>query len=287
MSSHLLPLLMLAPGLAPAPQPAVMVGVLEQPCPPQTARVVRILFESSTQGWSPFQGGVTKHTPEWTLAFDGRALGTVAIHDITPALHAGAPFFTRDKLFAPTLPVTFKEPMHDGARYGGWICAPDDRPVVLVSRANAKDPDGWRPCKPANAWLRQAQTSYIAGISKATQDECMDSGGQQRAIGLADLAKHRAYCSRAGHALLTVSVSRKRAPRCDGPIAADLKRKTYLFHDGQMTAVGPGLTLVDAGDYDNDGHSELLFWASRYNEDGYVLLHDGLASQTAYLWSFH
>lgn len=36
----------------------------------------------------------------------------------------------------------------------------------------------------------------------------------------------------------------------------------------------PGLMLLDAGDYDEDGHSELVFALSLYNRGGCVLFSD-------------
>ena len=33
----------------------------------------------------------------------------------------------------------------------------------------------------------------------------------------------------------------------------------------EIVYLGPGLELVDAGDYDKDGHSDLIFWYSGYN----------------------
>jgi hypothetical protein len=51
--------------------------------------------------------------------------------------------------------------------------------------------------------------------------------------------------------------------------------------------LGSELSLVDAGDYDADGESELLFWYSGYNQDGYTLLFDGLRKQVSYRWKYH
>jgi hypothetical protein len=48
-----------------------------------------------------------------------------------------------------------------------------------------------------------------------------------------------------------------------------------------------GLELVGAGDFDGDGQSELLFWQSGYNEDGYLLFSSGLKQKAKYLWGYH
>ena len=51
--------------------------------------------------------------------------------------------------------------------------------------------------------------------------------------------------------------------------------------------MGRDLTLVDAGDYDENGASELLFWHSSDNEDGYTLVYDGLRKHVDYYWRYH
>ena len=44
---------------------------------------------------------------------------------------------------------------------------------------------------------------------------------------------------------------------------------------------------IDAGDYDNDGHSELIFAKPGYNYDGYVLYDDDLRHPVEFGWSYH
>jgi hypothetical protein len=47
------------------------------------------------------------------------------------------------------------------------------------------------------------------------------------------------------------------------------------------------MELVDAADYDGDGKSELLFWQSAYNRDGYILIFDDLRQRIEYTWRYH
>ena len=46
------------------------------------------------------------------------------------------------------------------------------------------------------------------------------------------------------------------------------------------------MELIDAGDYDNDGKSELLFWYSGYNRDGYILIYDDFRKSAEYIWGY-
>ena len=61
----------------------------------------------------------------------------------------------------------------------------------------------------------------------------------------------------------------------------------FLLHDGTAKYIGRSLTLVDAGDYDGDGTSEVVFQYSGYNRGGYVLLHDHLTQVAQFTWSYH
>jgi hypothetical protein len=48
-----------------------------------------------------------------------------------------------------------------------------------------------------------------------------------------------------------------------------------------------GVWLVDAGDYDNDGKSELIFSINREDEGGYEIWYDDFKKHTAFRFSYH
>lgn len=52
-----------------------------------------------------------------------------------------------------------------------------------------------------------------------------------------------------------------------------------------MKFLGGGLALIDAGDDDGDGQSELGFAKSGYNDDGYVLFSDDFRAAAESGWS--
>ena len=51
--------------------------------------------------------------------------------------------------------------------------------------------------------------------------------------------------------------------------------------------IGAGMWLVDSGDYDNDGKSELLFSIDRENRGGYELFYDGFKNHAIFEFGYH
>jgi hypothetical protein len=51
--------------------------------------------------------------------------------------------------------------------------------------------------------------------------------------------------------------------------------------------LGNGIWLVDAGDYDNDGKSELVFSIDRYNQGGYELFYDDFKKHATFEYGYH
>lgn len=47
------------------------------------------------------------------------------------------------------------------------------------------------------------------------------------------------------------------------------------------------ITLIDAGDYDSNGKSEVIFWTSRYDGDGYVMFYNDFTSMIDFTWCYH
>ena len=45
--------------------------------------------------------------------------------------------------------------------------------------------------------------------------------------------------------------------------------------------------MVDAGDYDNDGRSELIFSISRDNEGGYEIWYDDFRKHATFKFHYH
>ena len=54
-----------------------------------------------------------------------------------------------------------------------------------------------------------------------------------------------------------------------------------------MRFLGSRMWLVDAGDYDNDGKSELVFSIDDYNRGGYRLFYDDFSRSAKFEFGYH
>lgn len=109
------------------------------------------------------------------------------------------------------------------------------------------------------------------------------------AVGYADSAirARKSYRSAAGARLVQLALDDTPVRRCDGPRDEAYDSRWFFVSSGETRFVGQSLEFIDAGDYDGDGHSEVVFHQPGYNFDGYVLLFDRLSKQVIFGWSYH
>jgi hypothetical protein len=75
---------------------------------------------------------------------------------------------------------------------------------------------------------------------------------------------------------------------CDGP-ADDPFSPQWFIVTPQMVVrfLDSNRLLVDAGDYDNDGKSELVFSIDDHNRGGYKLFYDDFKQKVVFEFSYH
>ena len=61
----------------------------------------------------------------------------------------------------------------------------------------------------------------------------------------------------------------------------------FVDRTNQVTYLDSGMWLVDAGDYDNDGKSELVFSIDRENEGGYQIWYDNFTKHATFKFHYH
>ncbi len=279
---------LLSLGLAQAPTGPV-VAVLEHPqCKTPDGIAVRVLFQKSGGAWIALRDreSLDRAVPgvaRWTIAFDGSSLGTLRTTASRPTIPAD--WFDRDMLLE--LASTQKTPHIANVKkqFEGWCEAPPDRPLVLVSGATFRDPEGWKRFAPS-ASLRQ---TLFPTFRRAADSVYTCPEDPEKAVLFdytwRDLTIITGYRNRVGRTIVAVELD-PRAWTCDGMRDPEWDVHWFLLDD-PPALLGRSFELVDAGDYDGDGKSEILFWHSGDNEDGYTLFYDQFRKRADYWWNYH
>jgi len=254
-----------------------------------------VLFQKNGNEWQPFRsecGDVAclkataaqyPREATWTIAFDGKNLGQITTR---------APL--EFKLYAD---VGLEEITSAGSvatvgkrsqNYAGFAGGEVYRPLVAISQANFADPEGWKQAKLPNqitASLREKFRNKFLKVSNCTNP---DQG--VRAPWLyrdEDIAIGKAYGSQKKWFVAGMKLD---GWRCDGPIedGGPFDVQWYVVDPaGTIRFLDSGMWLVDAGDYDNDGKSELVFAINRYDAGGYELFYDEFRKRAVFQFIYH
>ena len=155
---------------------------------------------------------------------------------------------------------------------------PAHRPLVLVTRPDTGDPDEWKPAKLDDAWRAAGIASFRAEVKPAASDLRLRDK---------DVKLVKAYRAKSGRVLFALELS-KTVPHADQVPGPEWQTHWFAGDTPQaLKFLGGGLALIDAGDYDGDGRSELIFAKSGYNYDGYVLFSDDFRAAAESGWSYH
>ncbi len=276
----------------------IEIGILESLSPPEQKQleanygitgdaVIRMAFRKIENRWQAFENNAD--TPEtlrtaarlfpqkltWTVAFDGKARGSIT--GLTPEAWK----FYAD--FGRQFPVPGQAIPRFGKPDERFASLPAEgnkvyRPLVLVSRPFAADPDGWKPARLAGKDLVKARAPFRAQVATESKDlRYIDD----------DIEVVSVYRSQGGRIAFALRINPALSHE-DGP--PDTEWTTHWFiSDGldNTEFLGRGLTLIDAGDYDGDGHSELIFMRSDENYDGYALWDPRQAGIVEFGWTYH
>jgi len=297
-----------APGLqATAQQPAtskmiggrVILGVLEDIPGEYTGesdfRAVRAVFEKNGDGWQAFPPQ-TKSYPEpltppssypkemtWTIAFDGRNLGTITA--LTPPQYHFYSEIGIENIISHGPVPTIGKKLADFAGFSG---APVYRPLVAVSQPNFTDPDQWKPTQLAPELIATARQQFRSKFPKVSNckepNETLHKPWDYRDE---DIKVSKSYSSNNEWALIELQLT---GYACDGMLDDDsaFGGQWYVIDPtGKPRFLGTNIWLVDAGDYDNSGSSEVLFSINGYNSGGYRLFYKNFTQSAEFLFHYH
>lgn len=221
---------------------------------------------------------------DWAITFDGNTIGHTR-STMAPLPHPDCTWcFPRDAWHQPAstdLPLR----MTDSLRFASWAIESNVyRPLVVTSTGDGTDPQHWKKYLPTADELASLipaiRRDYHLSFEEVTRLSCTE--GFRSANGDMLLAVHCAcerfesefplyYYVRRDHSCINLSV----------------RINDRFSHDDFSDDDTSFITLVDAGDYDQDGQSEWLFYTSRYNGDGYVLFYHQGEAMAEFVWSYH
>jgi hypothetical protein len=282
--------LILIASIACASEPTIMLGVLEDNSP---SRAVRAVFQKKGREWQPFPSDCPDQaclktialgypsTATWNIAFSGRSLGQVTAS--TPKDFEFYSSVGLQKIVSKgPVPAIGKK----SADFSGFLAIPVLRPLIAASQPYFEDPDAWKPAQPPPelaASLRLAFRKKFPEVSNcASHDDDTPKLWQYRD---ADIKIAKSYSSNKGWFAVQILLT---GNRCEGPTDDPFIGQWFAIAPrGAPTFLGTGLWLVDAGDYDNDGKSELVFAIDRYNRGGYELFYDDFKGHAVFQFNYH
>ena len=266
-----------------------LVGVLEEPqCKERADVFVRPLFKKDGSSWTPLDSehsaqGLISPRMQWVVGLDGRQLA--ALETIDPGVTTAYSWsYPRDRLLMIAPEVRPPSIPNNAQQFSGSCQPPHQRPLAAVVDGSVGDPDVWKPLaiKSGDAGKLFSAFRQQAGAASL----CPGESGKAVPFkyGAKDVEVLGNYKDRNGRRLITLSLKQHKDV-CEGPPDTAWQSHTFLVAK-KTIYLGPGLTVVEAGDFDNDGKSEVLFWYTGYNEDGYVLLPGDSGQMTRFLWKY-
>ncbi len=258
-------------------------------------RTVRVVFKKSGSDWQPFRSDcadqdclktVASDYPrevDWTIAFDGKNIGRVTGR--TPKNFGWYASVGQQEITSTgAVPSVGKREVE----YGGFLGAPVYRPLVANSQPYFRDAESWKTAEVSANLVRLVRQQFRREFPKVCRisrhDETKLEPFPYRDE---DVRPVKAYASTKGWTVVRMHLAE--AIDCeDAEAALDIDDPWYAVDSNRFVEyLDSGLGLVDAGDYDNDGKSELLFSISRDNRGGYELFYDDFKKHVAFEYSYH
>ncbi len=281
----------------PAEPEDVIVGILEGISPTQQERLadaygntapaaVRVAFRRRGGQWEGFPSAIEDQqqlaavvagfppTAAWIVVFNGHERGR---------LRSRAPqrWLAYEDLGLEFIPTGDPVPGYGAPESPDQQASLDHdlpRSRVLVSQPHIADPEEWRPAKASDAAAAAGRAAFRAQLAK-------DNPKLEVADGEIQLLQ--TYGSLKGQAVMAFTILGKAPPPDEVPGPEWGPHWFVVDNDGTVTFLGGDLLLIDAGDYDGDGRSEMVFRKSGYDYDGYVLFYDGFRRQAEFGWNYH
>jgi hypothetical protein len=272
-------------------QPQTLIGILEDN-PGQSEgeshyRAVRLVFRRDRAGWSNcldqrcVDGRGQADAPiTWTVAFDGKLLARIASRSPSaPSTLLSAA--QQQEIIGDAAPTVGKP----STEFAGFLFEAVHRPLVTVTAPNYRDPDSWKPGRLRSDAALAVRTAFRKRFPKVENCTSADQGPRPWSYLDTNIKLNKAYASKGGWLIAEVVL---KGSKCDGPPDEPFWSHWFVVTpERQIRFLDSNMLLVDAGDYDNDGRSELVFSINGYNRGGYKLFYDDFRRKAVFEFSYH
>lgn len=257
-------------------------------------RLIRPAFEKNCTGWHDVTIGAMPANMIWTVAFDGRNIGEVRGHLQSPDSDLNKwclGFLTVVQCIdtpANSIPIVGAP----AKQFAGLLAMGPGkarRPLVLVSKPFVSDPDGWKhitkPPDEIEMIVRAAFRRDFPHVNRCKDEQVIQHNWK---FPDSSLSLPVAYASNKNTFLVEASLNAGVCGYIDDPNDPLSDPWFFVSADGNVRRIGSFMTLLDAGDYDNDERSEFIFFLSQPEDtDGFVLFDADLHKQGSLLWRYH
>jgi hypothetical protein len=255
-------------------------------------RDVRVAFRREGAGWVAFPSNcpdqdclktIAAKFPaqvNWTISFDGKQVGQV-VSRTPPSFDFYATVGQQEIVGTSDVPFVGKP----SADFSGFQDEPVLRPLVAVSKPNYSDPESWKPTRPTPEIVVAVRQSYLARFPKIATCIARTIGREKaRTASLGEaISVQKIYGSNRNWFLVEAQ-----SRYCDGGAIREFSSRWFVVTpEQQVRFIGSNMWLVDAGDYDNDGKSELVFSIDDYNRGGYKLFYDDFNKRVDFEFGYH
>jgi len=255
-------------------------------------RTITPAFVKDASGWKPVKQLNQRVT--WTVAFDGKKLGVVVSEPVSgsdTSEKAPGPSDTHS-ILTPTDKIP--EVGKPNGKFNGNFETAVRRPLVVVSEPNFTDPDGWRREGVPDQVAGPVRSSFRGVFQHVRQ--CDPSGEPLETdwyLSDSEIVVSKAYVSNKGSFIVETQLKHNHCVfNLDGSRLQSLEGDQwfYVAPDRQVTHLGDDWQLVDAGDYDSDRKSEVIFYVAEGRQDfveteGYILFYDDFRRNVRFTWS--
>lgn len=277
----------------------VILGILEDVpgvyAGDSNSRGVRVVFQKHGTDWHAFPTDCSDqrclktlptqypHEVNWTIAFDGRSLGQITgrtPNEFKLYSHIGLQEITGR---GPVPTVGKRSP-----EYATFAADEAYRPLVANSQPYFKDPESWKPTQLSAEFVKLLRQGFRRKFPKFCKASKNDEAELEPFLYRDDDIKVvKAYASNKGWTVAGLHLGE--AIDCNDVEAGFEVGDTWFAVDPQRAIqyLGEGMSLVDAGDYGDDGKSELVFAIGGYNRGGYQLFYDNLKKHATFEFQYH